>query len=517
VAAQAELTQQQAAAAAAVAAAAAAPNAWAGGGSSSSGWGAATHGSSSQGTQQYGQSRGQTQAGGTGAHSSSATAEGGTGAVAGGTWDGRAAGGAGGSTAGGTGGGTAGGTAGGTPFTSWASASSGGWLSVADAAAAAAAAAAGGGGGAASSSTGGVAPNPPGPTSVNTSHGQTLAHMVNATADWSVALSPLRRLKKLTLASDLTLLGSCAALRALPQLSSVSLKGNATYLGHTGGEDSSSSGGGAPATTSSSSLPPSWLLQPGVSWAALQRLSVHKLHVADALLGAVTRLTGLQQLVLSGSCMLTSQTQPPPRAASSGELQEAAAAGQASSSSGRGLEVPGGDGHGTARLSESGAWLHSSDSPLLQGLTALTRLTKFELHTPPYTPSSASVSNHVLGLLLQHWTGLKSLALCLREEPEGSPGQSQGVDLVTDPITALSCCSSLEDLSISVAGEGRGGREGGREGGRRWRRRGGWSWGGGRSRSTRVQLCHVLLVVGKQQDACCCMFCGLGFLAACGL
>ncbi|GBF90611.1 hypothetical protein Rsub_03183 [Raphidocelis subcapitata] len=263
--------------------------------------------------------------------------------------------------------------------------------------------------------------------------------------DWSRALSPLSRLRRLCLQSDLAFLGGCAALRSMRALTHVSLQGGAKFLefgaasrdtlpaswlalrpaspapdDDGGGEDGDGGGGGGGVV-------------PG--WPALRRLQIDGLQLADGLVDAVARLCGLRTLVLSGPCLLAHQPQhralaPALAAQLQAQLRMAGAA-----AGGAAAGAAAGDGGGAAA---GLLQLPPGDRDLLTRLSPLTALERFELHTQPQTPHALHASNFALSHLLICWTALTSLHFDMRAR-SGAP-----------PIGALAFAARLRDLSINM-------------------------------------------------------------------
>jgi hypothetical protein len=154
--------------------------------------------------------------------------------------------------------------------------------------------------------------------------------------DWSTVLLPLQRLRRLSLQSDLVLLGSCAALRGMACITHLELHGGAKLLsaGHFAALPSSwlsqlastSAAAEAAADGNGSSSPTereaaaarvlrgrvpssSCLVSAHGAWPALKSLQVDNLQLADDFVEGVRQLASLRTLIVSGPCLLAQPQQ----------------------------------------------------------------------------------------------------------------------------------------------------------------------------------------------------------------
>ena len=134
-------------------------------------------------------------------------------------------------------------------------------------------AAAGGGGGGGSGGGGGASTSSSHHHQQQQQQQQQVEGGVLASGDWSSVFSPLHQLRRLTLVSDYSFLGSCGALRGLPLLTELKLQGGAKYITTNAAAGGAAGGGGGGGLLP---LPPSWLLQPGGDWPALVSLQVRR-------------------------------------------------------------------------------------------------------------------------------------------------------------------------------------------------------------------------------------------------
>lgn len=199
--------------------------------------------------------------------------------------------------------------------------------------------------------------------------------------DWSAVLLPLQRLRRLSLHSDLVLLGGCAALRGMASVSHLELHGGAKFLSagpfaslppswlstlaRPSLPPASTAASGAAAAAAGSSLnrtggggltsatdlaaavgmagrcPSSTnLVAANGVWPALKSLQVDNLQLADDVVEAVRQLASLRTLILSGPCLLAQQQQQQQRQASLQQQQQVQVQTAAAAAAGPSLTLP---------------------------------------------------------------------------------------------------------------------------------------------------------------------------------